>query len=183
MNDGDMAKASKPGDIPKPFAELGARVARARLKAGLTQAQFASRFDRENMQASRWERGINRCPDRVLEELAEIAKVDLGWLMTGQGTPEPEPAPKTSSTTQYKSLTDFFARHRDMKADEDARSWLASQRFPRERGDMGDDEWWAGQLMRFQELARRVAMVISVPSTTGGKGRSRAPSDRKGTGG
>lgn len=157
MNDAQVAKAKeRPEKKLGKHHELGARIARARELLGLTQREMAGRFgDYQDLQPSRWERGINRAPDVVLKGLAEAAKVDLGWLMTGQGTPQPV-VPRGPASQLYPTLQSYLAEHgRAARITEEERDWLASQRFSRERGDIGDEEWWASQLMRYRGLILR----------------------------
>lgn len=163
-----MAKAQRaPVEITPLAAALGRRIAQARELMGLTQEKMAPVIGVTNGQIHRYERGLNRMPDEVLWQLAEKAKVDLVWLVVGQGEPRPSKK-KPEPVEPYASLVEMLARHRkSMSVTDEEVAYLTSQRFPQRLGDLGDDEWWLGQLVRYRSLLARGNLPGADPQPLG----------------
>jgi transcriptional regulator with XRE-family HTH domain len=155
MNDCAMPTPKKP--VTPGMAALGARIKTAREMTGLTQRQLGDKFGVQSLQVSRWEIGSNGMKRPRLEALAKMAGVSVAWLMAGeQPAGPPASADGSPATRAYPSLDRFVANHEVTPTDEEWQ-WLTSQKFPARLGDIGDDEWWAGQLFRFRSLVGRRA--------------------------
>jgi HTH-type transcriptional regulator, cell division transcriptional repressor len=69
---------------------LGKRIARARRRLGITQADLAQHFDITDKAVSSWERDESIPEWYRLPLLRKILKVTFAWLLGGEGEP-PDP--------------------------------------------------------------------------------------------
>lgn len=75
-----------PSQAPSdPRQTLADNLRAARLSAGLTQRQLAEHLDVEQMQISKWERGIHRPSDENLAALTQVFGCSMAWLYTRRG--------------------------------------------------------------------------------------------------
>ncbi len=94
---------------------LGERIKRVRVKAGLTQGELARRLGIAYPTLNKYERG-HRTPDaRLLSQIAKLLACDPGWLLTGESglhdmLSVPEAAPAIQIPLISK-VTDDFPEH------------------------------------------------------------------------
>ena len=66
---------------------IGERIASARTRAGLTQAQLAELVGVSQTSLSRWESGEMSLNAKRLEKLATALEVSIDWLVRGDHLP------------------------------------------------------------------------------------------------
>lgn len=81
-------------------SELGARIRRARLAAGLTQKQLADQLHITDRAVSKWERGLSAPDIALLEPLADVLHLTLTQLIIG-GEEVPTPEQAIRQTAEY----------------------------------------------------------------------------------
>lgn len=64
---------------------IGARIVRARKRAGLTSAKLAAAVGCTPVTVWRWERGIAKPTMRSAQDIAKACRVSLLWLAEGTG--------------------------------------------------------------------------------------------------
>ena len=69
-------------------------IRRSRKAQGLTQQQLADKLQVSRQTVARWENGLNVPNLLSAQKMADLFGVDLGELMTGEGTKRPEGGPK-----------------------------------------------------------------------------------------
>lgn len=82
----------------KKKREMGQRISTIRQKLGLTQQEFANKFDPPASKGavSRWENGDRTPSNKTLKQIAELGNVSVDYLQTGFSL----------SYTEYRSLLD-----------------------------------------------------------------------------
>lgn len=77
--------------------------------ADLTQSDLADRLDVSPSAVSLWLNGKRTCPDETVRRIAQITRVEPGWLLTGEGTPggDGETSPSESSSTSDSEHEDL----------------------------------------------------------------------------
>lgn len=63
----------------------------------LTQSELADRLDVSASAVSLWLNGKRTCPDDTVRRIARITRVEPGWLLTGEGSPEGDDGPARSA--------------------------------------------------------------------------------------
>lgn len=71
--------------MPSIRGEIGGRVRVARRLAELCARELAEQLGRNASTVYRWEYGLRTPSFEDLEAVARITRVDLAWLLTGQG--------------------------------------------------------------------------------------------------
>ncbi len=61
------------------------RIRMTRRRAGLTQEEFAGKIGTSQKVISRWEKGIVKPRDRMIEKIAKAGRVTYEWLASGEG--------------------------------------------------------------------------------------------------
>ncbi len=87
---------------------LNERLKNARKKAGLTQAQIASKLDISEGTVKRYEKDASRIPVRIVSKIALLCDADEVWLFTGKKTQEIESGKKN---VENKSSSLNFIKH------------------------------------------------------------------------
>ena len=92
-------------------SELGARIRRARLAAGLTQKQLADRLHITDRAVSKWERGLSAPDIALLEPLADALHLTLTQLIAG-GEEVTTPEQAIRQTVEYAQTAGRTRLHR-----------------------------------------------------------------------
>ena len=92
-------------------SELGARIRRARLAAGLTQKQLADQLNITDRAVSKWERGLSAPDIALLEPLADVLHLTLTALITG-GEAVTTPEQAIRQTVEYAQTAGRTRLHR-----------------------------------------------------------------------
>lgn len=93
-----FANAYAPADArgvgkPPDLTTLPGRILARREALKLGQAELARRVGVVNTTALRWEKGLSPPRGKNLERLAEVLRVSVDWLRTGEGEMDPANAP------------------------------------------------------------------------------------------
>jgi SOS-response transcriptional repressor LexA len=91
--------------------KVGERVRHARQLANLTQEQLAKACGVTRVAVTRWETNVS-LPEKNYKQIADSCRVNLGWLMTGQGSARVGRTASLSQTLQVdqaKRLEDLAA--------------------------------------------------------------------------
>ena len=82
----------------KKLQEIGQRLKWIRTTLGLSQRALAQKVGYAQRTVSSWEKGEREIPIPVLYALKDLFRVNINWLLTGEGepflTPKEEPVKK-----------------------------------------------------------------------------------------
>ncbi len=100
-------------DFTEDAATLGDRLALARDRQGLTQAQLARRLGLRVQTIRNWENDRSEPRANKLQMLAGILNVSMVWLLTGEGAGAPHAAVETENAPL--ELSEALSEIRDLR--------------------------------------------------------------------
>lgn len=137
------------GSDRTPFYE---RLEAMAAEAGFSMNRLGQAIGKSGPAMLKWKNGKSKPTLETRRDIARVLKRPLADLLFDDEASE---MARPDLGEGYPSLRSFLANHPDARATDDEIYWLASQRFPEEYGDIVDDEWWMGQLMRYRGLMLR----------------------------
>lgn len=102
-------------DYSDTVATLGDRIALARQRQGLTEAQLARRLGLRTQTVANWEADRAEPRANKLQMLAGFLNVSMVWLMTGEGPGGPAPERGPEGAGGAGGLREAIAELRDLR--------------------------------------------------------------------
>jgi transcriptional regulator with XRE-family HTH domain len=106
----DMAKGRPP---IHPQTDFGKRLAQAREQAGLTQTQLGDKLGLSQRAIAHWERDETALLPDQLDAVAKALKVSVDALVSGNGHPPKESAPRGKVRQVFEAVTRLPRRQQE----------------------------------------------------------------------